>query len=106
MAVTQGITGAGGVPTNDVTFDEMFGIPTDAAAQGIAPTTTLLVRNSAAALGNASVRIAELHGTGGQVVIPPGEKEYFRVNDGGIKSALVRGTGAIVDWGPVVSTRS
>jgi len=101
MAISQGKTGAGQTPaaTEAIAFDSEIDQLT---------VTTMCVRNRAAAAGSATVRIPRLHGTTVTVgaTIAAGEREYFRVDDGGIDKMYIDGSSALVDWYPVASTKS
>lgn len=101
MALTQGITGTGQTPAAGEALAYDFG------ANGKV-VTTICVRNRTAATGEATVRIPILHGstvdTGATIVA--GEREYFRVNDGGIDAMYIGGALASVDWYPVAVTKS
>lgn len=99
MAITRGSTGTGQTPgaSEALAFSrELDGV--DA--------TTIMVRNRSSATGDATVRIARLHGATGGVPIIAGDREYFRVDDGGIVEMYISGANASVDWGPVASTKS
>lgn len=95
MAVTPGLTG---IEQTVAGSDElMFQLGTGDRAP-----TVLVVRVRSTSPVGATVRIPELHGSSGGAFLPPGEKEYFRVDAGGISVAFVSGATAVVDWYPAV----
>lgn len=99
---TQGTTGTG--QTVSTSEETLF---TSENWAGRPPTTICIsVRSTSAA--PLVVRIPELHGDSGGAYIEAGSKEYFRVNDGGIKTIYALGSGgdATVDWYPVATTRN
>jgi len=99
MAITAGITGSNQTIVG-ASEQQFFSLPT-----GVAAPSTLMVRNPSTSTADIFVRIPALHGSGGSVRIPIGEKEYFRVKDGKLDAAYVVGSGATFDWGPVASTQ-
>lgn len=101
MAVTPGLSGVGGVPSNDVTWDLMFTVP-----EGEVTPSTIVVRNASGATAAADVRIPQLHGDDAFATIPAGSSERFEFKYGELREAFVRKTGAIVDWYPVALTKA
>lgn len=69
--------------------------------------TTLCVKCDASSPVSVRVRIPELHGTVANtgLIITPGEKEYFRVDDGGISAVYVSGSTGVIHWGGVSRSR-
>jgi len=70
----------------------------DAALDG-GKATTLMIRNPLSAAADILVNVETLHKSNEYVAIPPGDKEYFRINDCGIGKAVAKvasGTQSVV----------
>ena len=94
MALAGTIGSQSGTPTT------IFNSATDGEA------TTIMVECPGAQTDDLQVQIPELHSTA-WFTLPKGDKEYFRVNDGGISNVSVRSDkGGISDvrWGVVAIT--
>jgi hypothetical protein len=100
MSVTPGLSGVS--QTVGASEELFFQSPA-----GNVHVTTLCVKVDALSPTYARVRIPELHGTTANtgLVIAPGEKEYFRVEDGALLTAYVSGNTAIIHWGGTARTK-
>lgn len=99
MAIIAGLNGSAQA-IGDTDEHQFLSIPS-----GVRAPTTIMVK---AGVADIVVRIPELHGDTAKsgCTIAAGDREYFRIDNGGISSAYVSGGAtSTVTWSPVAHTK-
>lgn len=66
--------------------------------------TTMLVKVRSTSPVAVTVRVPQLHGTSGGLVLQPGESQAFRVGNFQLEKLYLSGNTGIVDWGAISGT--